>query len=103
MLRGSIQNLPAPVAEVRWIKDFSDISLPSAKRLFRHLWQSLNPPIETRIRSFRDIYLPQDDFRHLMRNLPVPVADDDIDQMFDYADTDKDGRLSYKEFQMSLL
>ncbi len=37
-----------------------------------------------------------------MRNLPVPVADDDIDQMFDYADTDKDGRLSYKEFQVSL-
>jgi hypothetical protein len=36
-----------------------------------------------------------------MRNLPVPVADDDIDQMFDYADTDKDGRLSYKEFQVS--
>jgi hypothetical protein len=45
--------------------------------------------------------LLQDDFRHLMRNLPVPVADDDIDQMFDYADTDKDGRLSYKEFQVS--
>jgi hypothetical protein len=45
----------------------------------------------------------QDDFRHLMRNLPVPVADDDIDQMFDYADTDKDGRLSYKEFQVSLI
>jgi hypothetical protein len=38
-----------------------------------------------------------------MRNLPVPVADDDIDQMFDYADTDKDGRLSYKEFQVSLI
>jgi hypothetical protein len=38
-----------------------------------------------------------------MRNLPVPVADDDIDQMFDYADTDKDGRLSYKEFQVSFL
>jgi hypothetical protein len=38
-----------------------------------------------------------------MRNLPVPVADDDIDQMFDYADTDKDGRLSYKEFQVRLI
>ena len=45
--------------------------------------------------------LLQEDFRHLMRNLPVPVADEDIDQMFDYADTDKDGRLSYKEFQVS--
>ncbi len=44
--------------------------------------------------------LVQDDFRHLMRNLPVPVADEDIEQMFDYADTDKDGRLSYKEFQV---
>jgi Ca2+-binding EF-hand superfamily protein len=55
------------------------------------------------IKSFRAKYLTQDDFRHLMRNLPVPVADDDIDQMFDYADTDKDGRLSYKEFQVSLI
>jgi hypothetical protein len=26
----------------------------------------------------------------MMRNLPVPVEEEDIDQMFDFADKDKD-------------
>jgi hypothetical protein len=30
----------------------------------------------------------------MMRNLPVPV--EDIDQMFDFADKDKDGKISYR-------
>ena len=33
-----------------------------------------------------------------MKNLPVPVADEDIEEMFDYADKNKDGKLSYEEF-----
>ena len=32
----------------------------------------------------------------MMRNLPVPVGEEDIDQMFDFADKDKDGRISYR-------
>ena len=31
-----------------------------------------------------------------MRNLPVPVEEEDIDQMFDFADKDKDGKISYR-------
>ena len=32
----------------------------------------------------------------MMKNLPVPVEEDDIDQMFDFADKDKDGKISYR-------
>ena len=33
-----------------------------------------------------------------MRNLPELVPDTEIQQMFEYADTDKDGRISFEEF-----
>ena len=36
----------------------------------------------------------------MMRNLPVPVDEEDIEDMFIFADKDKDGKLSYKEFQV---
>ena len=35
-----------------------------------------------------------------MKNLPVPVADEDIEEMFEFADKDKNGKLSYKEFEV---
>ena len=31
-----------------------------------------------------------------MKNLPVPVLDEDVEEMFTFADTDGDGRLSYQ-------
>ena len=31
-----------------------------------------------------------------MRNLPVSVAEDEIEDMFTTADTDKDGKIGYK-------
>ena len=36
-----------------------------------------------------------------MKNLPVPVSDEDIEEMFEFADKNKDGKLSYKEFEVS--
>ena len=35
-----------------------------------------------------------------MQNLPVHVPDDDIAEMFAFADKDGDGQLSYKEFEV---
>ena len=35
-----------------------------------------------------------------MKNLPVPVSDEDIEEMFEFADKDKNGKLSYKEFEV---
>ena len=43
----------------------------------------------------------QREFSHIMRSLPVCVTEDDIEQMFTYADKDGDGQLSYSEFQAS--
>ena len=40
----------------------------------------------------------QEDFFHIMRSLPVHVPDVEIEEMFCFADSDGDGRLSYKVF-----
>ena len=37
-----------------------------------------------------------------MKNLPVSVKDEDIEEMFEFADKDKDGNLSYEEFLVRL-
>ena len=43
----------------------------------------------------------QKDFVQIMTNLPVEVSDEDIEEMFEFADKNKDGKLSYKEFKES--
>ena len=45
-------------------------------------------------------FLTKEDFVHIMKNLPVPVDDEDIEEMFEFADKNKDGKLSYKEFKV---
>ena len=35
-----------------------------------------------------------------MKNLPVEVSDDDVEEMFQFADKDSDGALTYEEFQV---
>ena len=37
-----------------------------------------------------------------MKNFPVPVPDEDIEEMFAFADTNKDRKLSYNEFEVSI-
>ena len=41
-------------------------------------------------------FLTKTDFQFIMRNLPVKVADKDIDEMFSVADADNDGKIGYK-------
>ena len=43
-------------------------------------------------------FLLKADFQFIMRNLPVNVCDDDIEDMFSAADVDQDGKLSFKVF-----
>ena len=38
------------------------------------------------------------EFSGLMSSLPVPVPDEDIEEMFSFADQDRDGELTYEEF-----
>ena len=46
--------------------------------------------------KIKDKYFTKADFQFMMRNLPVPVNEEDIDQMFEFADKDKDGRINYR-------
>ena len=46
----------------------------------------------------RNNFLSRAEFFLIMRNLPELVPDTEIQQMFEYADTDKDGRISFEEF-----
>ena len=41
-------------------------------------------------------FLSKMEFQFIMRNLPVAVAEVDIEDMFSVADVDKDGKISYK-------
>ena len=62
-------------------------------RLDKH---SLTKVVHLFLASFLNIF--QHDFQHIMKNLSVPVEDEDIEEMFEFADKDKDGKLSYEEF-----
>ena len=46
--------------------------------------------------KIKDKSFSKADFQFMMRNLPVPVNEEDIDQMFEFADKDKDGRINYR-------
>ena len=47
-------------------------------------------------------FLTKADFQLIMRNLPVQVAEEDIEDMFAVADTDNDGKLGYKVLLLQL-
>ena len=45
-------------------------------------------------------FITKSDFQHIMRSLPVPVSEVDIEEMFNFSDKNRDGKLSYKEFEV---
>ena len=47
--------------------------------------------------------LRKEDFAFIMRNLPVPVAESEIDEMFEFADKNQDGKLSFAEFELMVI
>ena len=47
--------------------------------------------------------LNKEDFAFIMRNLPVPVADSEIEEMFEFADKNQDGKLSFAEFELMVI
>ena len=47
--------------------------------------------------------LSKEDFAFIMRNLPVPVAESEIDEMFEFADKNQDGKLSFAEFELMVI
>ena len=41
-------------------------------------------------------FLTKSEFQFIMRNLPEEVSEADIEEMFDVADTDKDGKIGFQ-------
>ena len=41
-------------------------------------------------------FITKSEFQFIMRNLPVNVGEDVIDEMFSVADLDQDGKIGYK-------
>ena len=52
--------------------------------------------------KIQEHFLTKQDFVHMMRNLPEKVSEEDIEEMFSYADKDQDGKISYSEFQVMI-
>lgn len=52
--------------------------------------------------KIHDHFMTKQDFIHMMRNLPEKVSDEDIEEMFEFADTNSDGKISYEEFQIMI-
>ena len=46
--------------------------------------------------KIKDKFFTKADFQFMMRNLPVPVEEEEIEAMFEFADKDKDGKINYK-------
>ena len=46
--------------------------------------------------KIKEKFFTKADFQLMMRNLPVPVNEDEINEMFDFADKDKDGKINYR-------
>jgi len=49
--------------------------------------------------KLHDHFITKKSFFQMMTNLPEKVDEEDIEEMFSYADKDKDGKISYLEFQ----
>ena len=47
-------------------------------------------------------FLSREEFFKIMRSLPEKVPDQDIEEMFSFADKDGDGKLSFAEFQIMI-
>ena len=52
--------------------------------------------------KIHDHFMTRVDFFHMMKNLPESVSDEDIGDMFDFADKNQDGKISYDEFQVMI-
>ena len=61
-------------------------------------------PEHFRAKKYRiqEHFITRQDFAHIMRNLPEKVSEEDIEEMFSFADKDQDGKISYAEFQVMI-
>ena len=68
--------------------------------LFQNLCGTESHPVKFRAKKYKiqEKSFSLADFTQMMTHLPEPVTDQEIMEMFNYADKDRDGRINFKEF-----
>ena len=72
------------------------------QEMFKILCGTEPLPTNRRAKKYKlnNNYLSRREFFMIMRSLPENVPDNDIQEMFEFADKDQDGRISFAEFQV---
>ena len=68
--------------------------------LFQNLCGTESHPVKFRAKKYKieEKSFSLANFTQMMTHLPEPVTDQEIMEMFNYADKDRDGRINFEEF-----
>jgi len=70
------------------------------QELFKNICGTEKHPVRFRAKKYKisEKFFSRSDFEYMMSRLPVYVSVEEINEMFAFADKDKDGKISYQEF-----
>jgi len=74
------------------------------KIMFKHLCGTDPHPTSFRAKKYKvdQRFIEKKDFLELMQLLPTPVDPEEAEEMFDFADKDKDSKIGWEEFQIMI-
>lgn len=74
------------------------------KIMFKHLCGTDPHPTQFRAKKYKleQRFIEKKDFLEMMQLLPTPVDPLECEEMFNFADKDRDGRISWDEFQIMI-
>lgn len=74
------------------------------KIMFKHLCGTDPHPTQFRAKKYKldQRFMEKKDFMEMMQLLPTPVDPLEAEEMFNFADKDRDGRISWDEFQIMI-
>lgn len=74
------------------------------KIMFKHLCGTDPHPVQFRAKKYKleQRFMEKKDFMEMMQLLPTPVDPLEAEEMFNFADKDRDGKISWDEFQIMI-
>lgn len=74
------------------------------KIMFKHLCGTDAHPVQFRAKKYKvdQRFIEKKDFLAMMQLLPIPVDPAEAEEMFDFADKDKDSKIGWEEFQIMI-
>jgi len=74
------------------------------KIMFKHLCGTDPHPVQFRAKKYKvdQRFIEKKDFLEMMQLLPIPVDPMEAEEMFDFADKDKDSKIGWEEFQIMI-